>query len=455
VPTDGPWDVRYQGPIFYNYNTTGVTLNADWHVGYGTWTWITGYRRYDDHNINEYTGNGVIDVLGAQRLQNQYQFSQEVRLASPDAQKLTWVVGAYYLHQYYHIANTYFGVFAPTVDSTQHAMQSDDAVAGFGQADLHLTSKFTLTAGGRYSYEAKDFTNQPLGLPNFFNYRANWGDFSPKLGAKYDFTSDLMAYVQYSRGFRSGGFNGRAGSATSAGPYDAEHVGSYETGVKSEFLEHRLRINADVFDSKYSNIQEEVQELVPGTLIDETVVKNAAAATIYGAEVEAHAIIGGGFSVDATGGYLHANFDNFPANLYGPCATPPATPQGIFCGTQNYSFLHFPNAPKWTGSVALDYRRETPIGIFEGNVDAVYTDPYYTSLNALDVLEPFSLRGAAVIYNGTIAMTTPNGRYRIALWGKNLANKAVLYNRYTIGTVSALQTYEPPLTWGVDISAKF
>jgi len=455
VPTDGPWDVRYSGPIFYNFNTTGVTLNANWDVGVGKLTAITGYRRYDDHNINEYTGNGVIQVLGAERLQNQHQFSQEIRFASPSDGFLTYVIGGYYLHQYYQIANRYFGIFSPPTNKTQHAMQGDDALAAFGQADFHLTSRLTLTAGGRYSYESKDFTNQPLGTPLFYNYKANWTDFSPKFGIKYDFSHDVMAYVQYSRGFRSGGFNGRAGSPTSAGPYAAEHVGSYEAGFKSELFDHRLRLNADVFDSKYSNIQEDVQNLVPGTLIEETVVRNAASATIYGVEAEAHAIFGWGFSADASLGYLHAKFDSFPANLYGPCGVPPAAPQGIFCGAQDYSILPFPEAPRWNGSLTLNFEHPTSLGTFEAYGTAVYTDSYETSLNALEVSSNFSRRPAATIFNGGISVTTPNRRYRISLWGKNLFNKAVLYNDYAIGQVSALESFEPPRTWGVDLSVKF
>ena len=63
-------------------------------------------------------------------------------------------------------------------------LRSNTAWAGFGQLDFHATDALTLTAGGRYSYEKKRFTNQPLFYTVAMTYNDNWDNFSPKLGVK-------------------------------------------------------------------------------------------------------------------------------------------------------------------------------------------------------------------------------------------------------------------------------
>ncbi|HLY80747.1 MAG TPA: TonB-dependent receptor, partial [Caulobacteraceae bacterium] len=264
---------------------------------------------------------------------------------------------------------------------------------------------------------------------------------------------DLMGYLQYSRGYRSGGFNGRAGSPTSAGPYNAEHVDSYEAGLKSEWLDHRLVVNAAAFISKYNHIQEEVQRLSALTGLDETVVANAGAATYKGVELEAHAIVGGGFSVDGSLGYLDGHFDSFTANLNGDC---PAGVTSFFCGVNNYAAIPLPDVPHWTASLGLNWRHELPFGVFTANFNGAYTSAQYTSLTPIDVVDPgFTLRKANTILNTTVALATPDEKYRIALWVKNLTNQHVLYDRFTVGPLSSPESFEPPLTWGVSIGAKF
>lgn len=454
-PADGPWDVRYSGPMFYNYETGGAALEANWDLGAATITSVTGYRLYDDHDINEYSGSGI-DLLKAERSQEHDQVSQEFRLASNGDVRLKYVLGVYLLRQKYGINNHYTGVIFPPGGSVQHAEQLNDAAALFGQLDYKMTDALTLTAGGRYSYEVKKFANRPLFIPTTFNYKGDWGNFSPKLGANYRFSPDLMAYATYSKGFRSGGFAGRAGSQSSAGPYAPETVSSYEVGFKSEALDHRLRLNADIFDSDYKNVQIGVQQLVPGTTnVQETVVKNIGAEQIYGAEAELHGIMGGGFTADVSVGYLHAKYTSFTANLYGNCGVGTAAPQGIFCGVHDYSFLPVPRTPTWNAGLTLNYERETPLGDFNANASAVYTAKYYTSLNALDVGSNFSLRPTATIYNAAASMTFPGKHYKIGVWVKNLTNEAVLYSRSPIGVLAAIQAYDPPRTWGVDLSAQF
>ncbi len=68
-------------------------------------------------------------------------------------------------------------------------------------------------------------------------------------------------YGGWSRGFRSGGFNQTGVGAVAAADgqkgvhdeFDAEIADTWEVGVKSEFLDHRLRVNATYFNTTSQN----------------------------------------------------------------------------------------------------------------------------------------------------------------------------------------------------------
>src|SRR5690606_35043292 len=78
---------------------------------------------------------------------------------------------------------------------------------------------------------------------------------NPRAAINYQITPDILLYASYSTGFTAGGLNGRPLHPTGAFPFGPEDIKAYEAGFKSEWLDHRLRLNADVFFTKYNNIQ--------------------------------------------------------------------------------------------------------------------------------------------------------------------------------------------------------
>jgi iron complex outermembrane recepter protein len=97
-----------------------------------------------------------------------------------------------------------------------------------------------------------------LSLVSDVNTDHSWEEFTPKLGVDYQYSTDILFYGIYSEGFRSGGYNGRNSSALDIWPYDPEYVNQYETGMKSELLDQRVRLNLAVFYTDYKDKQEEV-----------------------------------------------------------------------------------------------------------------------------------------------------------------------------------------------------
>ncbi len=80
----------------------------------------------------------------------------------------------------------------------------------------------------------------------------------------------------------------------------------------------------------------------------------------------------------------------------------------------------------------------------------------YTSLTPINVVAPtFSLRKANTIVNTTVSLSTLDEKYTVSMWVKNLTDQHVLYDRFTVGPLSAPESFEPPLTWGVSLGARF
>ncbi len=440
-PTD-PYTIYSDTPLFADLDTWGLAFSVDWTVGAAKLTAITGYREFKDRVQSDYDAS-ALPFFMALRDQKHDQFSQELRIASDGDQRLDYVFGVFYMHQKYDITNTQSGIIYGGASVPQIASQSNDAWAGFGQIDFHVSDAFTVTAGGRYSYEKKRFTNQPLFYPASMTYEDSWDNFSPKLGVSYQINSDVLAYFTWSEGFRSGGYNGRAASYTSAGPYKAETVSSVEAGLKTEMFDRRVRLNLAAFSSTYSDMQVGTQGLTSSGVY-ESIVTNAGKGKIDGVEAELQWVLGGGFAINASGAYLNARFEENFTDL---------TSDGIDNPTDN-SDLPFAFAPEWSGSAGLFYDADVGFGKLNGSINAVYMDDIYTSGGAANRTTDVQMRKSNVLVDGTVALEGDGG-WRVGFWMKNIFDKEVVNNTFGLGPLGFLRIYSPPRTFGIDLGYKF
>jgi iron complex outermembrane recepter protein len=434
--------VDQSGPFFMNFNNYGGSLEANWHLSFGTVTSVTGLRTFTENTMTNF-GGVPFDFLDAQRVQTQHQVSEELRLASDPGGSVDYVFGLFFLNQHYHLTNYEGGAVFGGGTYPLNAGQGNNDYAGFGQVDWHATDKLTVTAGGRYSVVTKDFTLQPLLFTTSQSYNHDWYNFSPKLGVSYAWTPDFMTYVQWTKGFRSGGYDGRAASFTTAGPYRSEDVSSYEAGFKSQWLDHRLTINGDVFLASYSQMQIQVQESIGG--INQTVTTNAASSQESGVEMEGHYTVLDGLTIDGDLGYLSAAFDKgkFIADLVG---------NGVL--TDN-SGLPFAYAPKWTGSIGPTYTTDIGYGTITANTSLDYAAKQYTSFSIYNASSNFALRSPTALLNATLTWTDPDDRWTLSAWAKNLTNDVYPNDTYNVGSLLVSRIYAPGRTWGVNVGVKF
>ena len=121
-----------------------------------------------------------------------------------------------------------------------------------------------------------------------------------------------MFYGLYSKGFRAGGFNGRPGGGqylAASTPYDPETVDNYEVGMKSEWLDGRMRLNVSAFMMDYQDKQEEQSVPVAAGTGQQTLVVNAAEASIDGIEVDFSWLATANFTLEGNLGLLDAKYD--------------------------------------------------------------------------------------------------------------------------------------------------
>jgi iron complex outermembrane recepter protein len=137
-----------------------------------------------------------------------------------------------------------------------------------------LPTPWTLTLGGRYTDEEKKVnfianvnpnitTIAPANRITSANLLAagiplsqNTKLFTPRVALKYDFNEDVNVFASATRGFKSGGWNARGtGTAITNQPFAPEKVWSYEVGLRSEWLDRKLRLNLTAFRLEVEDLQ--------------------------------------------------------------------------------------------------------------------------------------------------------------------------------------------------------
>ncbi len=212
---------------------------------------------------------------------------------------------------------------------------------------------WSLATGLRYTHEMKDyyrttstFFGDPLSAADgtfAFNDSHSWSAMTPSISLQKQFDSQVMGYVSANRGFKSGGFNGRANSAAEVSTFDPEYVWTYEAGLKMRSASGRAQANFDVFHSDYKDFQARVSEI---TNPDDPIpsfsfpVLNAAKLSINGVEFEGGLLVGEGTRLSAQIGYMDAKYDEFN------------DPRTAVDPTLADLHDHVPFSPKWTARVA-------------------------------------------------------------------------------------------------------
>ncbi|PCI44964.1 MAG: hypothetical protein COB49_10575 [Alphaproteobacteria bacterium] len=288
LPKDDPNLVRLDAPIQDDLDVTGYALTTDIGLGDVDLKLITAYRKQSGQSGQDFDG-GSDNILNQFITSTQNQFSQEIQFTGTSLDdKLDWVVGLYYFKE-----NGQFDsdIVLTGIPITIFTKSDTKSYAAYAQGTYHISDKFNITGGIRWTSETKgvdvDTFFGPFQLVNDAKNK-KFTAFSPKVGLDYQASDDLLVYASVSRGFRSGGFNGRPFSPTDLTPFDEEKTTAYEVGFKADMMEKTVRLNVAGFYTDYKDIQ-----LTATTLNDQgqfiVLTANAGKAKIYGLEAELQA----------------------------------------------------------------------------------------------------------------------------------------------------------------------
>lgn len=447
---EGPEFVwRADAPNINRVDVWGITAEANLTTGIGTFTSVTGYREAVELAWTDLDAE-AIPFFNTVRPIDHEQLTQELRLASDVTDWLDIVVGLYFFRQEFAMAQQRNQTFIPGVPSTfGFTAQTHKSYAGFFHANIKLTDNLRATVGGRYTKEKKHFTHNPLGTcpgpgpencPPPFEIDESWDNFGPKIGLDYFFNDDVMVYASWSRGFRSGGFAGRAVSISTIGPFDEEKLDAFEIGLKSDWFDRRLRVNLALFWYEFDDLQRVIiRESTTGPG-NETITDNAAAARIRGLELEITAIPFEGFTLEGSLGYLDAEYADFFADLNG---------DGI--ETDN-SALELSRAPKWQLRISATY--EFPLsnlGILALNLDYSYTSEFFLAVGNGD----FNLREDVNLLSGSVTFRDNEERYRLSFFMKNITNELYRQSATVVGALNRIYVPGDPRHWGIELGFDF
>ena len=431
---------------FINVDTKGLTVEAVWELDSGTLTSVSNWRE------TEYLMRGEVDWTTAPmfeivRDEPHEQQSTELRYQTSINDRTELVAGIYYFEQDYFLRrDTYINTSgAFTAHIIGLTSQSHQNMALFAQVDYQINDKLGLTVGGRYTEEEKDFMQAPFGVtPGAKIYSDDeWSNFGPKVGLDYQINDDAMVYVSLSRGFKSGGFNGRGGTPSTLGPFDEETVDAFEIGLKADWWDNKLRTNAVIFLNRY----EDLQRTIIRNLVNcgcpnpqETVTDNAAEAEISGFELEIDYVPNENLNLGLALAYTDAGYEEFFADLNGS-------------GTAvDNSGLPLQRAPEWHALFRFDYTVDMDSGAavtLGGNY------MYRSELNNHTAGNPLANVGEIDIINLHLDYVPPSGNYRVSLYGKNVTDEIYQTSATLVGALLHLNGISDPARFGIEIGWDF
>jgi outer membrane receptor protein involved in Fe transport len=314
-----------------------------------------------------------------------------------------------------------------------------------GDANLTIRPTFVLKVGDLLRFQFKyNFVGDQSGPTPL---SASWHNLAPKVSLDYQWTPDTMLYVTWSRGFKAGGFQALASTASAAGPYGDETMDATEMGIKSLFWEHRARISADAFYESIDGLQRSVVFLENG--ISNNLTRNAANSVSKGLEMEAAFLPVDALTIRANAGYLDAYYTIFCADFVATNASRPAC--GNQSGEVDNTNLVPSNAPRWTMALTGEYR--TPVGDI-GALDLHIDEAYATSLWTADDNNPISYRAPQALLNAAIRFSAADDRYSVSIWGRNLTDRIVTEFGVTAYPLFSLWNPTPPRSFGVTLAVK-
>lgn len=456
--------------------TYSTVLAANYQAGEHTLTSTTGFSGFN-YILDLDSDGTTIPLLNIQAPEKYDQFSQELRLASPAGETLEYTFGLYFQNyeldieqavSFFFLTAPFSGIppLAPFLPLGQqvNAFQEEDIYSAFGSLSVNLSDNLKLIAGLRGSVVKKDFdwaliygtataeyggiVRMPsdaeavagsLGLGNVGTVSLDRKDDAllPSVKLQYQPTDELMAYISYSRGFKSGGFSVADTTADPANyPFNSEFVDAYEIGLKGDLVEGRLRMNLALFWNDFTDLQVSIQGTnASGGLIN--IVRNAAASRAKGVELEMLWSVTPEFTITANAAYLDSQYRSYPN------AAPTNAQQFAGATSQDLSGRPTIYSPEWSGNVVGTYTHElSESTVVTAEVTGIFSSSYHT----YSAIDDQAIQDSYARLDARLSVDFEDIGLGLDVIGRNLTDETVLnftgYQPTSMG--SLFQGQEPP-----------
>jgi len=323
-PTRGARKLSQDTDTDYELESEIYGLIAEYDAGFATIKSLSSYQKDDitvvrDNDRHSFITNPEIQIsIFAPEINIQTTYTQEFNIISnePLFGKLDWLVGVFYLDTDIEItireevdvdrdgvlsgyALTNPEIFFPGNDRgfISDSNPKRESLSFYGQTTYPFSDTVRLITGLRYTDDEVESTvaNFFTTDPSFINPSTE--DVTGRIAVEWDSSDDTLVYASYTRGLKPGGSNltfSEGSEALVRESFEDETIDAYEVGLKTEFLDNRVRANIAAFYYDYTNLQfqaSDFNEFGSG-------VANIPESEIYGMEIELTALIGNNFSLD-------------------------------------------------------------------------------------------------------------------------------------------------------------
>jgi iron complex outermembrane receptor protein len=485
---------RFDHPSL-NDHQVGVTSDLTWDINAGySLRLIDSYRSWRNNQTDGDVTFTTLDLVNRHGGFASDSQSHELQLLSPKGMmdgRLDYVAGLYYFSETYNTTEVFdlgtqacgfvYGAHPGLIPACQAAPQTNatngafgqhaQSVAAYTQANYKIIPTLTLTLGARYTQDYKtgsflEVVNNPyfgagvLRAPetttlstsdNHPNWRAN---------LSWQITPQVLAFANYSTGYKSGGFNNSGGAApltSTARTFASETSTDIELGVKSTFFSRRLLVNADVFQTDLDNFQD--RSFNGLTFL----VRNAGNVRARGAELDTVIQPIDHIKIDLGAAYLDSIYTS---NTAAP-GLPACTGAVGSCPTvQNLTGRPTQFAPKWQADLGLEYDTGDFANGWTGQVRGTlnYSSKVFTTNDD----NPQSITGGNTLLGARVSVTSPDKSWNFALYGENLTDLKYFTLKFPQTLDSAFGVRVPstgatlmrgymgaPLTFGARIAKTF
>lgn len=452
LPTN--YDVLTDFVPYYRTREYGGALTLDKRWGDVKFLSISSYR-HDDETLRVDFDGTEFPALHLSREDDRRAITQEFQLSGGD-EHFNWVGGLYYFFMKSDINGPRFdGFFTPfaffTLPGDTFAVSSvdqTDAYAAYAQTTIEVLPAINLTLGARYTIEKRQIDGMTTGStvlsPGSAGHQEEtFKEPSYRVAIDHRFTPDVLAYVSWNRGFNAGFFNqiAVAGFNDSVNPVvEPEKIDAYEIGLKTDWLDDRLRVNIAAFQYEYSNLQQQIYQF--GGIFS----LNAAEARIKGVDVEVIARPVRELTMSFSANYLDPKYLSYPLAV-----DYDFLPSGEFAavGSRDARGKQLVLAPEYGVQASLTYSLQTGIGTF----DTTGTLNYQARMFA-DAQNEFEIPERTLL-GLTEQWTSSDGNTYVTVWGKNLTDEVYDVSFSLLTPVGLVGNVGAPRTYGITVGRRF